>query len=440
MTASLLTFAKGGVHPPESKEITEHLAIEKMPLPVQVEIPLLQHFGAPSQALVNKKDRVEEGDLIGEVKGGLGANVHASITGIVTNIGTSIGPLNLNLPSITIDRDPEAPDKTYSPSDWKGLAPQDLLQKIKDAGIVGIGGAGFPAHTKLSPPPDAKVDTLVLNGAECEPYLTTDHRVMLEKPEEVVEGAKILLRVLGIKECYIGVEANKGDAIDALRKAIGQQKLEGLNIQVSPLKVKYPQGSEKQLIESTTGRKVPGGGLPFDVGVIVQNVGTTKAVYDAVVLNKPLYEKVITISGKGIARPANLQVRVGTRIRDIVQYLGGTKANLAKIVMGGPMMGFAVSSVDIPVTKTCSGILFLTDDEIDEQPYGPCIRCGWCLDACPMGLSPNEIALYVEAGRGADTAPFGVFDCFECGSCAFVCPSKRPLVQFIRLAKQKAKK
>ncbi len=263
---------------------------------------------------------------------------------------------------------------------------------------------------------------------------------MLEKPEEVVEGAKILLHVLGIKDCYIGVESNKNDAIDALRKTVEQQKLDGVKIQVSPLKVKYPQGSEKQLIESTTGRKVPGGGLPFDVGVIVQNVGTAKAVFDAVVLNKPLYEKVITISGRGISRPANLQVRIGTRIREIVEYLGGTKADLAKIVMGGPMMGFAVSSLDIPVTKTCSGILFLTRDEIDEQPYGPCIRCGWCVEACPMGLSPNEIGLYVEAGRAADTAHFGVFDCFECGSCAFVCPAKRPLVQFIRLAKQKARK
>ncbi|SEM11917.1 electron transport complex protein RnfC [Syntrophus gentianae] len=439
MSTSLLTFAKGGVHPQESKEIAEHLAIEKMPLPEEFEIPLLQHFGAPCQPLAKKKDRVEEGDLIGQAQG-LGANVHASVTGTVTDIGTSKGPVSLSVPSITIARDLEAPDKVYSPSDWKGLTSQELLQKIKDAGIVGIGGAGFPAHVKLAPPPGTKVDKLVLNGAECEPYLTTDHRVMLEKPEEVIEGTKILLRVLGISEGHIGVEANKKDAIEVLRKALEKQNLEGLKITVDALQVKYPQGSEKQLIESVTGRKVPGGGLPFDVGVIVQNIGTTKAIYDAVVLNKPLYEKVVTISGRGIARPANLQVRVGTRISDIVRYLGGTKPDLAKIVMGGPMMGFAVSTLDIPVTKTVSGVLFLTRDEIDDSPYGPCIRCGWCLEACPMGLSPNEIGLYVEAGRSADTAQFGVFDCFECGSCSFVCPSKRPLVQFIRLAKQKAKR
>lgn len=440
MHISLSTFAKGGVHPKESKALTEHLAIENMPLPEQVEIPLLQHFGAPCRPLVNKKDRVLEGDLIGQVQSGLGANIHASITGNVTNIGSAPGPVSLNIPSIAITRDPDAQNKTYTPQDWKGLSRPDLLQKVKEAGIVGIGGAGFPTHVKLSPPPNAKVDTLILNGAECEPYLTTDHRLMLEKPEEIIEGTKILLHILGIKQGYIGIEANKRDAVEILRKTVENQKLNGFKIHINPLKVKYPQGSEKQLIESISGRKVPGFGLPFDIGVVVQNVGTAKAVYDAVVLNKPLYEKVITISGKGIVRPANLQVRIGTRLNDIVQYLGGTRPDLAKIIMGGPMMGFAVSSLDIPVTKTVSGILFLTRDEIDMEPHGPCIRCGWCLEACPMGLAPNEIGLYVEAGRAADTAALGPLECFECGCCAYVCPAKRPLVQLIRLAKLKAKK
>jgi electron transport complex protein RnfC len=440
MNESLSTFVTGGVHPRESKGLTEHLAIEIMPLPDEVEIPLLQHFGATCEALVNKKDRVQEGELIGAVKAGLGANIHASITGNVTSIGSSAGPIFLNIPSITVTRDIEAQDRSYTPLEWEDLTPHELLQRIKDAGIVGIGGAGFPTHIKLSPPLDAKVDTLILNGAECEPYLTTDHRLMIERPDEIIEGAKILLSILGIKECYIGIEANKGDAIKILRKTIEAQGLNGLKIRINPLKVKYPQGSEKQLIESITGRRVPGYGLPFDIGVIVQNVGTTKAVYDAVVLNKPLYEKVITISGKGIARPANLQVRVGTRINDLVRYLGGTRGDLAKIVIGGPMMGFAVSGLDIPVTKTVSGILFLSRDEIDDQPHGPCIRCGWCVEACPMGLQPNEIGLYVEAGRAADTAHLGPFECFECGCCAYACPAKRPLVQFIRLAKLKAKR
>lgn len=279
-----------------------------------------------------------------------------------------------------------------------------------------------------------------MNGAECEPYLTTDHRLMLEHPEEVIEGAKIILSILGIKECHIGIEANKSDAIEALEKVSGKASSNGFSISIDPLKVKYPQGSEKQLIQSTTGRIVPGFGLPFDVETIVQNVGTTKAIYDAVVYEKPLYEKIITISGRGIARPANLLVKIGTKLSDIVAFLGGTKPDLVKVIMGGPMMGFAIPTLNIPVTKTTSGVLFLTDDEIDINPHGQCIRCGWCLDVCPMGLSPNDIGVYVEAGRAGDTSQFGVFECFECGCCAYTCPAKRPLVQFIRLAKMKAKK
>ena len=401
---------------------------------------MVQHFGAPCKPLVKKKAEVKEGDLIGKVEAGLGANIHSSATGIVKNVGKAPHPVSVTAPAVTIQVDSEAQPPSYEPKDWTSLSREELLAAVKKAGIVGIGGAGFPTHVKLSPPSEAKVDTLILNGAECEPYLTTDHRLMLEHSQEIVEGAKIILTILGINTCHIGIEANKMDAVEAMERAIAEANLNGFKIQLDPLQVKYPQGSEKQLIQSITGRKVPGFGLPFDVGVIVQNVGTTKAIYDAVVFSKPLYEKVITISGRGINRPANLLVRIGTRISDIVQYLGGVKPNLAKVVLGGPMMGFAVPSLEVPITKTTSGILFLTEDEIDTNPYGQCIRCGWCLDACPMGLSPNEIGIYVEAGRAEDTSQFGVFECFECGCCAFVCPAKRPLVQFIRLAKSKAKK
>ncbi|MGD2127291.1 MAG: electron transport complex subunit RsxC, partial [Desulfobacteraceae bacterium] len=438
MNETLLTFPKGGVHPHESKELTEHLAIEALPIPEEVDILLIQHFGAPCKPLIGKKDKVTEGDLVGEVEGGLGANIHASVTGAVRSIGTAANAVSVQSPAVTIQTDPDAAPKGYSPSDWKELPTEEILKRVKNGGIVGIGGAGFPTHVKLAPPPEAKVDTLIINGAECEPYLTTDHRVMLEHPEEIIEGAKIILSILGINQCHIGIEANKIDAVEALRKAVGDASSDHYRVTVHALKVKYPQGSEKQLIESITGRRVPGFGLPFDVGVIVQNVGTTKAIYDAVVLNKPLYEKVITITGKGIERPANLRVRIGTRLSDIVSYLGGTKPGLSKIVMGGPMMGFSISTLDIPVTKTTSGILFLTEDEIDTRPHSACIRCGWCLDACPMGLSPNEAGIYVEAGRAEETSQFGVFECFECGCCAYVCPAKRPLVQFIRLAKMKA--
>jgi electron transport complex protein RnfC len=440
MEESLLTFPKGGVHPSESKALSEHLAIETLPVPEEVDILLQQHFGAPCKPVVDKKAKVSEGDLIGEVAGGLGASIHSSVTGTVKGIGPSAHPVSVTSASVTIQTDRDAPAKTYSPTDWRTLPADELRKRIKAAGIVGIGGAGFPTHVKLAPPPEAKVDVLIINGVECEPYLTTDHRLMLEHPEEIIEGAKIILATLGIEECHIGIEANKMDAIEVLRKAAGDKASNGFKITVDALKVKYPQGSEKQLIESITKRRVPGFGLPFDVGVIVQNVGTTKAIYDAVALNKPLYEKVITITGKGISRPANLKIRIGTRLSDIVSYLGGTKPDLARIVLGGPMMGFPISTLDIAVTKTTSGVLFLTEEEIDSRPFSHCIRCGWCLDACPMGLQPNEIGVYVEAGRAQDTLKFGLFECFECGCCAFVCPAKRPLVQFIRLAKLKAKR
>lgn len=434
MKNRLLTFPKGGVHPRASKELTRNLPIETLPVPDEVEIPL-RLFGAPCKPLVEKKASVSEGDIIGEVEAGLKGYVHSSVTGTVKTIGSSPHPISIRFRTITIASDPKAAPKTYINTGWKGLTSKEILEKVKRAGVVGIGGAGFPTYLKLSPPPGAKVDTLILNGAECEPYLTVDHRLMLEYPGEIIEGAKIMLFVLGIRECRIGIEINKPDAIEVLRKAAAEASSDGYHIVVAPLKVKYPQGSEKQLIHAITGRKVPASGLPFDVGVIVQNVGTVIAIHNAVALQKPFYERVVTVSGGGIVRPANLWVKIGTKISHIVSYLGGTKPELARIVMGGPMMGFSISTLDIPVTKGTSAVLFLTQEEIDTRPYSHCIRCGWCLEACPMGLSPNEIGIYVEGGRAGDTTQFGLFDCFECGCCAYVCPAKRPLVQFIRLAK-----
>jgi len=436
MTGS--TFAKGGIHPDEHKELTEHLAIEEMPLPDYVVLPLSMHFGAPAKPLVKKKQEVQEGEAIAVVEKALGATIHSSVTGVVRSIEARPHPTLVRCDAIVIDRNPDAPPRKYQPEDWRKLSREQLLARVKDAGIVGLGGAGFPTHVKLSPPPTAKVDTLVLNGAECEPYLTTDHRIMLEDPDKIVEGAKIILKILGIKQAVIGIELNKPDAINALTKAAGQGWDDG-TVRAQGMKVKYPQGSEKQLIYSLTGRSVPGGGLPFDVGVIVQNISTTLAIYEAATLNKPLYEKVVTFSGRALNRPANLKVRVGTVLSDVVNYLGGT-TDLLKIVSGGPMMGFAISTLDVPITKTTSGVLFLNSKETDLQPHGPCIHCGWCLDACPMGLLPKETGIYVEAGKGHLTEKFGIFDCFECGCCAYVCPAKRPLVQFIRLAKIEVKK
>lgn len=438
---ALLTFPKGGVHPPEFKTQTQGLAIEPMPLPGELELILGQHIGAPCAPTVARREQVTEGACIGEVKKGLGVPLHAPVSGKIKAITSSVHPVRVSAPSITIAVDQEAEPVEYVPvDDWKTLESKELLKRVHEGGIIGVGGAGFPTHVKLSPPPDMKVDTLILNGAECEPYITSDHRQMLEYADEIVEGAKILLKILGIKECHIGIESNKPDAVEVMEKAVRESAGDDCRIMVRTLQVKYPQGSEKQLIQAITGRKVPAMALPAAVGVVVQNVGTARAVRDAVVLRKPLYEKVVTIAGKGIARPANLMVKVGTRVGDIVEFLGGLQPGLSKVIMGGPMMGFAISDLNVPITKTTSAVLFLTEDEIDTRPHSQCIRCGWCLEACPMGLEPKEIGIYVEAGMADETEPFGVFDCFECGSCAYVCPAKRPLVQFVRLAKMKAKR
>jgi electron transport complex protein RnfC len=436
---SLLTFPKGGVHPPEAKELTADLPIEEMPVPAELEIILGQHIGAPCTPTVAKKDEVTEGDMIGEVTKGLGVPIHAPASGTIKNLGMSAHPMRVSAPSITIMTDSEATRTHYEKTDWQSLDKDDLLKKVHGAGIIGIGGAGFPSHVKLNPPPDNPVDTLILNGAECEPFITADNRQMLESGADIVEGGKVILKILGISKCVIAIESNKPEAIKAMTEAAAAGSTEDFQFSVQHLQVKYPQGSEKQLIQTITGRRVPAFALPSAVGVVVHNVSTTKAIYDAVVLGKPLYEKVVTISGKGVKRPANLRVRVGTKLSDIVEYLGGVTPELSKIIMGGPMMGFAISSLDIPVTKTTSSVLFLGEDEVDNNPHSQCIRCGWCLEACPMGLEPKEIGIHVEAGRPEDTARFGVFECFECGCCAYVCPAKRPLVQFIKLAKMKAK-
>ncbi len=437
---STLTFPKGGVHPPESKELTEQLPIQVMPLPAELHLILGQHIGAPCTPTVAKKTVVGEGDLVADVSKGLGVPLHAPVAGSIKAIATAAHPIRVTTPSITLAVDRDAQPRQWTADPWQQLSAQELLQKVHDAGIVGIGGAGFPTHVKLKPPADTPIDTLLLNGAECEPYITADHRSMVEKAEEIVEGAKILLKILGIKTCVVGIENNKPDAIAAMTAAVRAAGGDDGDISVATLQVKYPQGSEKQLIQAITGRKVPAMALPSAVGVVVHNVSTTRAVYEAVTLGKPLIEKVVTISGRGIARPANLLVKIGTKVGDIVEYCGGISDEVAKVVLGGPMMGFAVSTLDIPVTKTTSAVLFLTKEEIDTTPLSPCIRCGWCLDACPMGLEPKEIGLYVEANRAENTEQFGVFECFECGSCSYVCPAKRPLVQFVRLAKMKAKR
>ncbi|MDA3971463.1 MAG: electron transport complex subunit RsxC [Desulfobulbaceae bacterium] len=437
---TLLTFPKGGVHPPDAKQLTADCPIEVIPTPDELEIILGQHIGAPCTPTVDKRATVTEGEMIGEVKKGLGVPLHAPVAGTIKLMGMSGHPMRVKAPSMTIKVDHDAPANEYTRSDWSDKDGKELLSLVHGAGLVGIGGAGFPTHVKLSPPPSDTIDTLILNGAECEPYITSDYRQMLEMSDEIIEGAKIILKILGIKNCCIGIESNKPEAIKAMSAAAAKGASPAFDIKVIPLQVKYPQGSEKQLIQSITGRKVKGFALPSSVGVVVHNVATTRAIYDAIVLGKPLYEKIVTISGLGINKVGNFRVKVGTKISDIVDYCGGVNSKLSKIIMGGPMMGFNISSLDIPITKTTSAILFLSAEEIDTTPHSNCIRCGWCLEACPMGVEAKEIAIHVEAGKGEDTSQFGVFECFECGCCAYVCPAKRPLVQFMRLAKMKAKR
>jgi electron transport complex protein RnfC len=442
-TPQLATFTLGGVHPPGHKDLSCTVPIEALPLPELLTIPLLQHFGAPADSVVAAKQVVAEGDLLGAAPKGLGAPVHAPVAGTVKRVTTVPHPVLGKVRGVLLEPDPAAAPRAYAPLDWESRTPQELLARIREAGVVGMGGAGFPTHVKLSPPPDLTVDTLLINGVECESYVTADHRVMLERSADLVAGVRMLLRVLGLERkgrAVIGIENNKPDAIEAVGRAIAADPAvarDGLDMSVLPLAVKYPQGSEKQLIEAATGRRVPAGALPAHVGCVVQNVGTAVAVYEACGLGRNLTHRVVTLTGRGVARPANLLCPVGTPLSVLVEHVGGLSDAAVKVVQGGPMMGFALADLSYTVTKQSNGFLFLTREETDLSDFGPCIRCGRCLAACPMGLMPNEISIYMERERFEGTDRFGLWDCFECGSCAFVCPAKRPLVQFIRVAKLK---
>ncbi len=434
----LATFSLGGVHPPGRKEHSAGLAIEPMPLCASYAVSMAQHFGAPAEPLVKKGERVLEGQPVGRLEKGMGAVIHSPVTGSVAAVAGMPHPMLGRAQAVVIEPDPAAQPPQFAPQAWEDRTPAELLERIRQAGIVGMGGAGFPAHVKLAPPPNLKVDTVILNGVECESYLTADHRLMLERPLAVVQGLRVIMTILGVERGAIGVEANKPDALEALRAAVADLGLAG-TVTVLSLAVKYPQGSEKQLIEAATGRRVPAAGLPAHVGCVVQNVGTAHAVFEAVVLNRNCYERVVTVSGRGVARQANLLCRIGTTLGDLAAHLGGVLPEASKCVLGGPMMGTAVAGLEYSVTKTTSGVLFLTDDEAPDSGYGPCIRCGRCLAACPMGLMPSEISIHAERGRYEGTPRFGLWECFECGSCAFVCPSRRPLVQFIRASKARVR-
>ncbi len=425
---------KGGVHPPARKELTAKSPIAAMPLPEEVVLPLSQHLGAPAKPLVQPNDRVKTGQKIAEAGGFVSVPLHSTISGTVKEIGEFPHPtLGLSLGiKIEGDGEDEWDEGIMERANYSGLNPEELREIIKEAGIAGMGGAAFPTHVKLSPPQEKPIDTFILNGAECEPFLTADQRLMLENGEGILEGMKLIMKALGCKKGFIGIECNKPEAIKNL-----QRLSSAYGYEVVPLKVKYPQGGEKQLIKAITGREVPLGGLPMDVGCVVHNVGTAYAVYEAVAKGKPLIERVVTVTGTIVKNPKNLRTRIGTTFAQLIEECGGTTEKVGKLINGGPMMGIAVETDQVPVIKGTSGVLVLSQKEVSYSQPRPCIYCGRCVDICPMGLMPNVIGNLAEKERFTETKDYGVLDCIECGSCSYVCPAKRNLVHLFKYAKAK---
>lgn len=423
---------RGGVHPPENKIQTEHLPIEKLESPNEIFVPLLQHIGAPLNPIVNVGDRVLKGQKIADAEG-LAVPVHAPVSGTVTKIENRVYPLSGKVMTIFIENDKkEEWAELTKIANWETADKKELLDIIREKGIVGIGGATFPTHVKLNPPPNTKLDSLILNGAECEPYLNSDNRLMLENPNSIIEGIKIIKKILNVPDVYVGIEDNKPEAIESMRKAA-----EGTGINIVPLKTKYPQGGEKQLIKSILDRQVPSGQLPSAVGVVVQNTGTAAAIYEAVVNGKPLIEKVVTVTGKAIKNPKNLKVAIGTPFSYILDHCGINRDEMERLVMGGPMMGLAQMTEEATVVKGTSGLLALTNEEMRPYKTKACISCSKCVSACPMGLAPLMFDRLAAAKEYEAMAGHNLMDCIECGSCAYICPANRPLAEAIKTGKAK---
>ncbi|MCD4745555.1 MAG: electron transport complex subunit RsxC [Bacteroidales bacterium] len=430
------TFKLGGVHPAENK-LSENIPIEVLPIPQKAYIHICQHLGAPAKILVKKGDEVKTGQLIAKGEAFISANIHSSVSGKVSKIDNIIDPSGYKRQAVVIDVKGDEWEENIdkSPEIKKDITAtqKEIIEKLKEMGIVGLGGATFPSHVKLMVPEGKKADVLIINGVECEPYLTSDHRLMMEKGEEILIGATILMKGLGVNKVLIGIEKNKPDAIRHLTKLAKNYE----NIEVHALKVKYPQGAEKQLIKALVNREVPSGKLPIEVGTVVNNAGTAFAVYEAVQKNKPLFERVVTVTGKSVKNPSNFLVRIGTQLSDLIEKAGGFPEDTGKIIGGGPMMGKALTSLEAPVIKGSSGILLIPKDKAKRVKIQNCIRCGKCITACPMGLEPYLIAIVSEKEDFESAEKEGVMDCIECGSCQFTCPSGRPLLDYIRLGKNK---
>jgi electron transport complex protein RnfC len=470
------TFVIGGIKAPENK-LTAGTPIAVMPLPKQAVIHLSQHAGEAATPIVAVGDKVKTGQLIGKNNGFISANIHSSVSGTVTKIEAVADAGGVKNMSVFIDVAPDEWDERVSSdshievprsfAEWargcpcgayyhknfcsafpderklcydrfrsfvadEEASPEEVIEKIKDAGIVGMGGAAFPTHVKLSPPPNTKAEILIINAVECEPYLTSDHALMLEHGIEILEGVRILKYAAKVKKAVIGIENNKKDAIKHLTELA---KRHFCGISIVPLKIRYPQGSEKQLVEAITGQQIPNGQLPIAVGAIVQNVGTAYAVYEAIANNKPLIERIVTVTGKHLTKPVNLSVRIGTPIHDLIAYAGGLPDDSCKVVAGGPMMGRALPSLDLPVTKGTSGILVLSAADTDRKTMRNCIRCARCTNVCCMGLNPSLLMNAVDFKDWDLVENNAILNCIECGSCSFVCPSNRPLLDYIRKGK-----
>lgn len=435
MAIDLKTFGRGGIHPDTRKRDTADRPIEPIdPPPSEVWLPLLQHLGDPSVPLVKKGDRVVRGQKIAEA-GPSGVPLHATISGKVKPIDKRPHPTLISSEAIVIAR--ESDEELEFPEDpgWREIGRGEALERIRAAGIVGLGGAAFPTHRKLTLPEGTRVDTFVLNGAECEPYLTSDYRLMLAEPEAIVEGALAMARIVGVSRVLAGVESDKMPAVEALRDAARRVPADGATFEVVPCEVRYPQGAERQLVAALTGRAIPPRALPLSVGVVVQNVATAHAVYGALRYGRPLLDRIVTVTGPGIVQPRNVRVPLGTLLERVVDFCGGMRVDTTRLIAGGPMMGRALPRLDLPITKGMNGLLALTGRGPFESGYGPCIQCGRCVDACPLGLEPDQVSVRVEAGKTLETAPYGAMECYECGCCTFVCPSGRPLLQFMQVAK-----
>ena len=431
------TFRIGGVHPHDNKEFSSHKAITAVPLPKKAIIPLVQHIGAPAKPVVQKGDAVKVGQLLAEAGGFVSAPIHSPVSGKVAKIDTAVDAWGMKMQAIYIDVEgdewmPEI-DRTDIIVPFSNLDSKEIIDKIKNAGIVGLGGACFPTHVKLMPPPGKKAEVLIVNGVECEPYLTCDHQLMLERGEQIMIGIELVMKALGINRAIIGIENNKPDAIAHMQKLAAEVP----GVEVQPLKLRYPQGGEKQLIDACIGRQVPSGALPIEVGAVVDNVATLFAVYEAVQKNKPLISRVMTVTGKDVKNPGNYEVRFGTPLADVLEMAGGVPESTGKIIGGGPMMGRAMQNIDMPCNKRMSGALLMTEAESKRVDPSPCIRCAKCVSACPMGLEPYLLAKLSAAQNWEAMEKLNIMDCIDCGCCLFTCPSHRPLLDYIRLGKGK---